>query len=218
MKKSLPVIIVFIVGPLLLFGQANDKIAQQAFMITRMVNKFHVQPREVNSQFSADVFSGMLLRADPDKVFFLKSDIDRLSVYTGAIDNEIKQQKTAYLHLFTNIYQQRLRQADSIITGIAKQSFDFNTPGRFTEAEQISYPASSAALQQKWSKRLKAKVLEDLVYELPDGFRTLTPVKQRRYTDSAVKLLTRKVAAAQKREINNILQHPYGITQYVGNM
>jgi len=218
MIKKLPVVIAFLISPIISHSQTDDKIAHEAFMITRMVNKFHVQPREVNDQFSADVFSGMLLKADPDKVFFLKADIDRLSVYTGTIDDEIKQQKTAYLHLFTNIYQQRLRQADSIVTGIVKQPFDFNTPGRFTEAEQISYPASSATLRQKWVKRLKTKVLEALVYELPDGFKSLTLMKQKRYTDSAVNELSKKVAAAQKREINNILQHPYGITQYVGNM
>src|SRR6185503_15953240 len=210
MIKKLPVVIALLISPIISHSQTNDKIAHEAFMITRMVNKFHVQPREVNDQFSADVFSGMLLKADPDKVFFLKADIDRLSVYTGTIDDEIKQQKTAYLHLFTNIYQQRLRQADSIITGIVKQPFDFDMPGRFTEAEQISYPASFAALRQKWFKRLKTKVLEALVYELPDGFKSLTLMKQKRYTDSAVIELSKKVAAMQKREINNILQHPYG--------
>lgn len=218
MKKSLPVVIALIVSPFLSHSQTSDKIAHEAFMITRMVNKFHVQPRDVNDQFSADVFAGLLQKADPDKVFFIKTDIDRLSKYGSLIDDEIKQRKTGYLSLFTTIYQRRIKQADSIINGFTSRPFDFIAPATFTAAEQASYPESILALRQKWNKRIKAKVIEDLVYELPGDFKSLTPAKQKRYTDSAIKVYSRKVAAAQKRGINNILQHPYGIQQFTGNM
>ena len=187
-------------------------------MITRMVNKFHVQPRPVNDVFSSDVFSGMLTRTDDDKIFFTKNDISRLSVYTKTLDAQIKQRKTDYLNLFINVYQQRLKQADSLIGEICKKPFDFYITEKFTGDEHTSYPASLAAMQQKLYKKMKADVLDDLIEDLPADFKSFTPVKQKKYVDSAEVVLRKRVASSLKRKINNILQSPNGIAQYVGDL
>src|SRR5580700_10171054 len=121
MEKILAAFIVLFAVPFLSNGQTVEKIANEAFVITRMVNKFHVEPRSVNNAFSADVFTGMLDKTDADRVFFTNNDINRLGVYRATLDKEIKQRKTAYLNLFINIYQQRLRQADSLINEIDKK-------------------------------------------------------------------------------------------------
>ncbi len=45
----------------------NDKTAYNAFLITRMVNKFHVQPKETNDELAAHIFKQMLLEMDKEK-------------------------------------------------------------------------------------------------------------------------------------------------------
>jgi len=218
MKKILAALIVFIAAPFLSNGQATDKIANEAFVITRMANKFHVDPRPVNSAFSADVFKGMLDKTDAEKVFFTKNDISRLAVYRITLDNEIKQRKTGYLNLFISIYQQRLGQVDSLIREIDKKPLNFYTAEKLSVAEDTLYPVSIAALRLKLYKKIKALAIDGVIDDLPNNFKSFPPAKQGKYIDSAVASSQKKVVASLKRKISNILQNPHGIAQYVGNI
>jgi len=205
-------------GPLLSSGQTTDKIANEAFVLTRMVDKFHVDPRPVNTAFSQNVFTVMLDKSDGDRIFFTKNDIDKLGVYTQTLDAEIKQRKTGYLNLFINIYRQRLQQADSLVNVIGKKPLDFYADEKLTVAEDTSYPQSLAAMQQKLQKQLKAWAYDELADDMPADFKSFGPIKQKKYVDSVIIVLRKRSAASLKRKISNILQNPYGITQYVGNL
>jgi len=187
-------------------------------MITRMVNKFHVDPKPVDSKFSASVFSAMLDNTDPDRIYFIKSDIDQLAPYQKTLDKEIAHSKTGYLNLFTGIYQARLKTADSLVDIIAKKPFNFNLPDKLTAAEDTTFPISVSAMQQKLVKKMKLEVLDDLVDGLPGNFKSLNPAKQKAYVDSAEAPLRKKAAASLKRKIEDILQNPHGITQYTGQI
>ena len=118
-------------------------------MITRMVNKFHVEPKPVDSKFSVRVFAAMLDNADPERIYFIKSDIDRLSSYQKVLDKEILLSKTGYITLFTGIYAARLKTVDSLVDQITKKPFDFNLPGKLTAAEDTTFAVSFAAMRSK---------------------------------------------------------------------
>ncbi len=218
MKKNIALFIALIIIPFLSNGQTTDKAANDAYLITRMVNKFHVEPRAVNDAFSASVFTGMLAKTDEDRIFFTKNDISRLNPYRTTIDDEIKRRKTAYLNLFIAIYKQRLQQADSLVNEISKTPFDFYSQEKITVAEDTLYPASVAGMRLKLYKKMKAWVLDELTDDVPGNFKSFTPAKQKKYIDSALLVLQKKGASSLKRKINNILQNPYGITQYVSNI
>jgi len=216
--KAISTLIAFIVIPFLSFGQTSDKAANEAFVLIRMVDKFHVEPMAVNSVFSENVFSGMLNKTDADKIFFTKTDISRLGTYRTSLDIEIKQRKTNFLNLFINIYRQRLTQTDSLLDEISKKPFDFSTPEKFTVAEDSLPPVTIAFAQLKLRKLLKAGALDELVNDLPEDFKSFSPLKQKKYTDSALAVLQKKGITSLKRSVENILQGPTGLTKYVGNI
>jgi len=218
MKKIALLLLAFTVLPFLGQSQSAGNIAHEAFMITRMVDKFHVDPKPVDSKFSAAVFSAMLDNADPDRIYFIKGDIDRLASYQKTLDREILLSKTGYLSLFTAIYETRLKMADSMVDIVTKNPFNFYLTGKLTAAEDTTAPASVAAIRQKLGKKLQAEVLDDLVDGLPADFKTLGRVKQKAYVDSAEAPLRKKAAATLKRKIEEILQSPHGISQYVGEI
>ena len=135
--------------PIFASAQTPAKIANEAFVLTRMVAKFHVAPRNVNDTFSVDVYNQMLLKADEAKVFFTKEDVTKFSAYATLIDDEIRQKHTDFLNLFTSIYQQRLKQADSLADVVSAKPFNVNLPEKFTITEDTSFPANLAAAQIK---------------------------------------------------------------------
>lgn len=219
MRKIVAALIALIVIPVLTHGQTTvGKVADDAFMITRMVNKFHVEPRPVDAVFSGYVFNTMLERTDADRLLFTKSDLDRLNSYYNTLDKEITQRKTGYISTFTVMYERGLKQTDSIVKLIAQKPIDFYAPEKLTVTEDTSRPASAAARQLKIYKKIKEEVLDDLVGSLPVNFKSFSLQKQKKYIDSAKVPLIKKVTAFHERRMENILQNPYGITQYVGNI
>lgn len=192
MKNIVLIITGFILIPLLSFCQTTDKIANEAYILIRMVNKFHVEPREVNDKFSVDLFNNMLINTDDDKIFFTKSDINMLSKYRTTLDDQIKHRKTDYLDLFIKIYKRRLQQTDSAISVISKKPFDFYTSEKLTMAEDTTFPSSSVAAQEKLYKKLRSLTLDELTDDLPANFKSFRPEKQRNYIDSALVKLQAK--------------------------
>ncbi len=88
------------------FGQGNGLIAQalqqsvqDAYLISRMVEKFHVQPRPLDQALSASIYADILQDLDEERIFFTKEDIGKLSVYRDKLDDEVKNKKSAYLQL-----------------------------------------------------------------------------------------------------------------------
>lgn len=194
------------------------KIASQAFVVTRMVAKFHVAPRNVNDSFSLDVYNQLLLRADDDKQFFTQGDIAKFSPFATLIDDEIKQKNTDFLNLFTATYQQRLKQADSLADVVCAKPFNLTLAEKLTVADDTSFPANTTAVQQKLYKLLKLEVLRAIADDLPDDFKAFAPGKQKKYLDSAEAAVRKKKQLSFKRKISNILQNPYGMMLYMGNM
>ncbi|WP_295674557.1 carboxy terminal-processing peptidase [uncultured Mucilaginibacter sp.] len=218
MKKLRAALFTLLFLPTLSNAQTTDRVANEAFVITRMVNKFHVEPRQLNASFSADVFKGMLDKADEDRIFFTQNDIGRLNPYRAVIAGEIKQRNTAYLDLFISIYKQRLRQADSLADFIVKTPFNFYAVEKLTVAEDTLFPAAPVAMRPKLYKKLKANALDELDDDIPDDFKTWPAVKQKKYIDSAGLAAQKKVVSSLKRKIGNILQNSYGIERYLGNL
>ena len=218
MKIIISLFFAFITLPLVSLCQKTEKIANEAFVLTRMAAKFHVDARPVDAAFSATVFKAMLNKADEDKMLFTQKDISLLNRYKNTLDDEIKHRKANYLNLFITIYTTRLQHADSLLAAIGKTTLNFYLPETLTVAEDTSYPASIAAIKVKLYKKIKANVLEELADDLPGDFKNFAPVRQKKYTDSITAVLQNRLQSYLKRKINSILQNPYGITQYAGNM
>ena len=216
--KKIASLIAFITIPFFSFCQTTVQTANEAFVLVAMVNKFHVEPRALSSTFSENVFTGMLDKTDKGRLFFTKTDISRLSAYRTSLNDEIKLRRTGYLNLFISLYRQRLQQVDSLINEITKKPFNFYTPEKLTVAEDTLCPSSLTAAQVKLYKTLKLAVLDELTDDLPANFKSFAPLKQKKYTDSALVILAKKEVSSFKRKIDNILHNNRGITQYVGNI
>ena len=216
--KIIVSLILLVTAPFLSMCQTFEKTADQAYIVTRMVNKFHVEPRELNTAFSIDVFNAMLNGADDDKVFFTQGDINKLAGYRTTLGIEIKLRKTGYLNLFTRIYLQRLKQADSLIDQIGKKPLNFYIAEKLTAAEDTAFPASAIAMRAKFYKKVKAGVLDELSDDLPGDIKSYTPARQKIYIDSSLVAMQKKVTTALKRRIEHIIQDQGGIAQYVGDI
>ncbi|MHA4806516.1 S41 family peptidase [Flavitalea flava] len=194
-----------------------QKAAQDAFLITRMVEKFHIQPRPINDEMSSVLFSRLLEELDEQRIFFTREDMNKLSVYRFKLDEEILNRQYNFLQLLIGIYKQRLIQADTLIDHIGAIPFDFSIREKFSAKEDTSYAADVAGIHTKIYKLEKLSVLNKIItFHLDANGPSKPPSKK--FTDSLESLLRKRTSKTVKRYIKRILQSPMGVESIIGTI
>ena len=118
MKRKYKIIIPIIILAGLLFSfqivnKANpekDKIL--IGLIRYALKQGHYEPRDINDEFSANVFVEFIESLDPYKRFFLQSDIDEFAVYKNLIDDQIKSEDLSFYNLVYDRFKTRVSESE----------------------------------------------------------------------------------------------------------
>jgi len=197
-------------------AQSLEKPVKDAFLISRMAEKFHVQPKPLDDEMSASIFSGLLEGLDEERIFFMQEDIGKLSAFRYKIDDEIKNRDSSFLHLLITLFTQRLLQADTIADNICKKPFNFYIKEKLTVAGDTSYPGGIAAMHTKIYKYLKLSVLNH-IKNIADNDASFK-MNEKKIIDSLEPLLRKKANGSIKRFVKRILQSPQGVENVIGNI
>ncbi len=201
-------------------AQSSDSKATDAFLITRMVEKFHVQPRPLDKAMSAAIYDRMLQSLDGERIFFTQADIAQLAPYRYKLDDEIRARGTGFLQLLIGLYQQRLIQVDAMIDQIAAKPFAFPTTENIPLEEDSSYPADLQGVHMKLYKLMKLSVATRLANAIVEvdtaGAKPRDPKADKQLIDSLEPKLRKKAVVSTKRFIKRLLQSPTGIGNMIG--
>ena len=203
-------------------AQSPESKASDAFVITRMVEKFHVQPRPLDKTMSAAIYDKLLDELDDERLFFTQPDIAKLSAYKYSLDEEIRGRKTGFLQLLTGLFQQRLVETDTMIERITQKPFVFTTKEVLTVAEDSSYPADLAARRLKVYKYFKLSVGAKIAaaINLQDEKAATGDTKvvktRQQLIDSLEPRIRKRSVVSLKRMIKRLLQSPSGIGNMIG--
>ncbi len=154
------VVVVIVLCTSVLVGKSPTKENALAHFLYQSLEAEHYNPALVNDQLSKRIYSLYLKSLDPNKRFFLKSDIVRISVYQKKIDDELKRGTSQFYELTGKIFEQRVREVDALTQNILQKPFKFSTMENFeTDATKIDYPQNSQALKEQWRLYLKYQTL-----------------------------------------------------------
>jgi carboxyl-terminal processing protease len=209
-------LILVALGCNILEAQPLQKTVTDAYLVSRMVEKFHIQPRPLDDERSEAIFRDLLQKLDEERIFFSEDDVKKLSAYRLQIDDEIKAKKSNFLQLLITTYKQRLQQADTMLDNICKKPFNFSRKEKYTVAEDTTYPADLPAMHAKMQKLLKLTVLVGLLEynELTDP----TKLPTKKIIDSLEPSLRKRAGTTIKRAVKRVLQSPQGVEFIIGNM
>ncbi len=205
MKRKVFLTLVYVCFSMVVFSQTNiPKAVADAYLITRMAEKFHVQPKPLNDAFSAAMFDLLLEKLDPNRTYFLLPDITALQAFRYQLDDEIKNKKSGFLQQLTSIYSQRVQQKDTMFDNIFKTPFNFSVKEKYTVAEDTTYANSLAALRTKMQHMIKMFMLQDIVADLAIAS---SSVNQKKYTDSIEPIERKRLMPLVKRSVKRLLQN-----------
>ena len=177
------------------FNQNNEKDKLLIEIISYVIERGHFDPKNIDNEFSENMFKEFIENMDGQHRFFLSSDIGNFKKYKYDLDDQIINSKTTFFDLVYN----KLIQRQEIVKNFYKEIL--NKPFSFNEDEIISldyknapYPTTLNDLKFLWRKRLKLSTLSIYVDKKEDQ------INQKKI-DSSYAILDDYILEKQSREI-----------------
>ena len=132
----------------------KDKLLIQ--LITYLLEQGHFDPKDINDELSAGIYSTFLEQIDPFKSYFTQSDINEFAKFKTEIDNQILAYDVSFFNIVYKRFLSRFEESKKIFSKVLKQPFDFDLDEQyFTDYENSVYVNTKAEMLDRWRKQLK---------------------------------------------------------------
>jgi carboxyl-terminal processing protease len=129
-------------------------------LITGFITHYHYKKFELNDALSAHILQQYLENLDPNRSYFLQSDIDAFSKYQAQLDDRLRAADLDPAFDIFNVFMQRLDERVNYALGLFDQDFDFNVDERYVfDRSDERWAQSRGQLDEIWRKRVKNDVL-----------------------------------------------------------
>ena len=137
-------------------GQEQEKEELILNAVLQYLEALHFQPKDLNDDFSAQVFDEYLLALDPSKRFLIQKEIDQLSHYRNQIDNQIKLRNFDFFDGSIDIVDGARARAKTVFEKVMDKDLDaVQVTSVELDRKKREYAASEAALEELWTKLIK---------------------------------------------------------------
>jgi carboxyl-terminal processing protease len=132
-RKVWPIVLVILfAGSFWAFqSQGEDgksKLSQQQRILTTLgsiIKENHFSPKEINDNFSKEIFKNFLKDIDREKNILLQSDVNALKKYENHIDDEINGSTLQVVPAVNEVFAKRMLEASSYYKDALARPFDF---------------------------------------------------------------------------------------------
>ena len=130
--------------------------AKAAHLAAQLLSRYHYKPVALDDALSTKMFDQYLKALDPEKLYFLQSDIDRLGVDRTRLDDAILTEDLRAPFDIFNLYERRLIERMAHSRGLLRSGFDFKGDETLQiDRKDLPWPANEWQLHELWRKTVK---------------------------------------------------------------
>ena len=138
----------------------DDKDKLLIDLITYVLSKGHYEPKDINDDFSVNVFEDFIDVIDPTKRYFLESDIKEFEQQKFQIDDQIKNTDITFFNTVYNRLTERMADSQVIYQEVLDAAFDYSKEETIDIAyDEMSFATTREELKERWRKQLKYATL-----------------------------------------------------------
>lgn len=135
----------------------HNKINQ---VVTSLLLHHHYEKSKLNDSLSEIIFNNYIESLDRNKLYFLKSDIERFNEHRQMIDDYLTIGKLDFAYDVFNTFKQRLNERMVFIINRLEEEFDYSIDESVVlDRKDESWVESESELDETWRKRLKNDAL-----------------------------------------------------------
>ncbi|BCO28262.1 tail-specific protease [Rhodoferax lithotrophicus] len=141
--------------PVALAPQAQE--ARAAHVAAALLSRYHYKAMPLDEALSGRIFDQYLKTLDPEKTFFVQSDIDQLAKRRTKLGSDmVKDDLSAPFAIF-NLYIKRATERLTYARTLLKTGFDFQKSESYQFSRQKqAWPKDEAEVRELWRKRVKS--------------------------------------------------------------
>jgi carboxyl-terminal processing protease len=141
-------------------GSNNLKPDPQQALITKeiatLVTSFNYKKVELNDSMGSVIFDNYIKGMDPNKSYFLASDVTDFEQYRKTFDDDLKAGDLTPAFYMFNVYQKRYNEKLSFSVKALDQNFDFTKNESYVyDREKLPWFKNDAESNQSWTKKVK---------------------------------------------------------------
>jgi len=140
-------------GPTVEHQQATEAIVH-------LMQQYHYKPVQVDDKLSEQIFERYLETLDPQKSFFLASDIEEFAEFRYKLDDALQNEALQPIFAVFNTFKERMDERALFAKKMLKREFDFTIDENYTfNREDAQWPQSQKSMDELWRKRVKNDIL-----------------------------------------------------------
>ncbi|MDE2273115.1 MAG: carboxy terminal-processing peptidase, partial [Gammaproteobacteria bacterium] len=136
----------------------RETLVDQA--VAGILERYHYNKAPLDQALSQLIFAHYLQNLDPNRSYFLQSDIDRFAPYRDTLDDAIRTGNLRPAFAMYNVYQERVQQRIQYALGLLAKEPDFKVKESFVyDRSKAPWAADVTQLDDLWRKRVKNDAL-----------------------------------------------------------
>ncbi|MEN6584687.1 MAG: carboxy terminal-processing peptidase [Sulfuricella sp.] len=130
--------------------------SQAAHLAAEVLARYHYKPTPLDDAMSEKIFNQYLKSLDPEKIFFVQTDIDQMGGLRTTLDDAIFEEDLTAPFAVINLYTRRVHERFGYARALLKEGFDF-TKKEIYQYERGKGPWSKSEneMREVWRKRVK---------------------------------------------------------------
>ncbi|MFH1602450.1 MAG: carboxy terminal-processing peptidase, partial [Pseudomonadota bacterium] len=130
--------------------------AQAAYLAAELLARYHYRGMPLDEALSEKIFDRYLKSLDSEKLFFIQSDIDQLSVYRTKLGDAIVTEDLSVPFAIFNLYKRRAAERFVYARALLKKGVDFQKIKSYQYVrEKEAWAKTEAEMRELWRKRVK---------------------------------------------------------------
>lgn len=150
-------------------GKASDTVARlepaeqyakEAMLVTQILERYHYRKVNITDSLSSVILGNYLSSLDPNKAYFLASDIEKFERFRYELDDNLKNGILIAPYYIFNIFKKRFYERSYYIDRLLETKFDFTIDEYYdTDRSDDNWPETYEEQNDLWRKIIKAQAL-----------------------------------------------------------
>lgn len=133
---------------------------ETAKLVSNMISRYHISQKPLDDRISAMLLERFVKELDPQKLYFLKSDVDALSRYRDHLDELLKVGKVDFAYEVFALYLKRLDERLAVAQSFVDVPHDFSIDESMEiDGDLIPWATDVKEINDRWRKRIKFDLL-----------------------------------------------------------
>src|SRR5262249_40061569 len=132
-----------------------------AKLVCEMVEANHISQKPIDDKTSAKLVDEFIKTLDPQKLYFLQSDIDKFNKFRNGLDDLIKAGNLDFArNVFFDTYLPRVEERMAVADKLIDANHDFSVAESIEiDAKDMPWARTPEELNERWRKQIKYDLL-----------------------------------------------------------